>query len=451
MQQEIWFQKYKILGLLGRGGTAKVYLAEHIKLNSYRVIKVISKYHPFYPNLRNEAFVLKNLKHSCIPIIYDIEENEEGSYIVEQYLEGETLEEYVTKVGSLPESIIINYGMQICDLIQYLHFIDRPIFYLDLKPSNIIINNGILKLIDFGSAIFRDELKESQAYFATRGYAAPELYHKGRIDERCDIYGVGMLLYYMASGILIKKQDEGILHIDQVGNCSKHLKAIINQCMKYQPSHRPASIEVLHKKLSAITQKNQFVTKDNSTLSIAVAGSQNRIGTTHFAFRLCNYLYRHGFQCLYQEENDSKCIALLKNRWNIPGNDEGRIVYHGITMEASHPNRGQDSSEFQVVVKDMGVLTEGNLNLFQTSDLKILILGVKDWELEQSEKVLTMVMKDKTVLYMFNFLDGLCFQAIVKNMSRENCYRIPLEPDSFRKTISKSEQELFSEILNHVN
>ncbi len=454
MQQEIWFHKYKILGLLGRGGTAKVYLAEHIILNSYRVIKVISKYHPFYLNLRNEAFVLKNLKHSCIPIIYDIEENEEGSYIVEQYLEGETLEDHVTKFGPLQENITLNYGIQLCDLIQYLHFIERPIFYLDLKPSNIIIHDGILKLVDFGSAIFCDELKEGQAYFATRGYAAPELYHKGRIDGRCDIYGVGMLLYYMTTGILIKKQDEDILHIDQAGNCSKQLKAIINQCLKYQPSRRPASIEVLHKKLSAITQKNQFaknqLMKDNTTLNIAIAGSQSRIGTTHFTFRFCNYLHRHRFRCLYQEENDSKCIALLKNRWNIPRNEEGRIIYQGITMEASNPNRRQDSSTFQVVVKDMGVLTDENLNLFQASDLKILILGAKEWELGQSEKVLTLVMKDRKVLYMFNFLDGKGFQAKVKNMKRKNCYRIPFESDAFQKKISKSEQELFSEILSRV-
>ncbi|MFT4142911.1 MAG: serine/threonine-protein kinase [Mobilitalea sp.] len=451
MQQEIWFQKYKILGLLGRGGTAKVYLAEHIKLNSYRVIKVISKHHPFYLNLRNEAFVLKNLKHSCIPIIYDIEENEEGSYIVEQYLEGETLAEHVAKTGGLQESIILNYGIQLCDLIHYLHCIDRPIFYLDLKPDNIIIHNGVLKLVDFGSAIFRDELVQGQAYFATRGYAAPELYHKGRIDERCDIYGVGMLLYYMATGIPIKKQDEDILHIDQAGNCSKQLKVIINRCLKYQPSHRPASIEILRKKLSAITQKNQFVTKDNTTLYIAVAGGQSRIGTTHFAFRLCNYLHRQGLLCLYYEENDSKCIALLKNRCNIRANNEGRIFYQGITMEASHPNRIQKFERFQVVVKDLGVLTEANLNLFQISDLKILVLGAKYWELEQAEKVLSMVSEDKNILYLFNFLDGLRFQTIVKNMRRESCYRIPHEPDLFRKTISKCEQELFSEILNHVN
>ncbi|MHB8129544.1 MAG: serine/threonine protein kinase, partial [Mobilitalea sp.] len=69
MQQEVWFQKYQILRLLGSGGTARVYLALHIKLNSYRAIKFISKNHPLHDLQRNEALILKNLKHSCIPII----------------------------------------------------------------------------------------------------------------------------------------------------------------------------------------------------------------------------------------------------------------------------------------------------------------------------------------------------------------------------------------------
>ena len=135
MQQEIWFNKYRIIKLLGRGGTAKVFLAEHIKLNSYRAIKCISKNHPLYELQRKEAQILKNLKHSCIPIIYDIEEDKDGSYIVEQYLEGDNLNDYVMSNGTLSEDIIVRFALQLCDLIQYLHSTTRPILYLDLKPG----------------------------------------------------------------------------------------------------------------------------------------------------------------------------------------------------------------------------------------------------------------------------------------------------------------------------
>ena len=119
-------------------------------------------------------------------------------------------------------------GVQLCDLIHYLHSIERPILFVDLKPENIIVAGRTLKLIDFGSAIFRDELTEQQNYFATRGYAAPELYRQKKIDERCDVYGIGMLLYYMATGLVVKNDNTGIDNIDSNGSCSKQLKSIIN-------------------------------------------------------------------------------------------------------------------------------------------------------------------------------------------------------------------------------
>src|SRR5690606_4170247 len=139
MRQEIWFQKYQIIKLLGRGSTAEVYLAKHILLNSYRAIKCISKNHPLYEYHRKEANLLNNLKHPCIPIIYDIEEDENGSYIIEQFIEGHTLKDFVRDKGPIDENIIIHYAIQLCDLLEYLHSVERPIIYLDLKPENIII------------------------------------------------------------------------------------------------------------------------------------------------------------------------------------------------------------------------------------------------------------------------------------------------------------------------
>ena len=298
MQQEIWFQKYQILKLLGRGSTAKVYLALHIKLNSYRVIKFISKNHPNYNLQHKEALILKNLQHSCIPIIYDIEEDEEGSYIVEQYLEGFTLKEYVVSKGHIREDAIIRYGIQLCDLIHYLHSTNRPVLYVDLKPDNIILSEGTLKLIDFGSAIYLDELSSHPDYVGTRGYAAPELYRRNTIDERCDVYGIGMLLYFIVTGKQIRKDVTEIDNIDLTDGCSKQLKSIINRCLKFNPSQRYATVQKLSTHLSAILQKNRFQEKTDQTIKVAIAGTQRRIGVTHFAFRLSNYIIGKNLRCL---------------------------------------------------------------------------------------------------------------------------------------------------------
>jgi len=444
MQQEIWFQKYKIIELLGRGGTAEVYLAEHILLNSYRAIKFISKNHPLYDLQRNEAFILKNLKHSCIPIIYDIEKNEEGSYIVEEYLKGETLKDYISIRGIPREDIIIKFAVQLCELIHYLHSIESPIFYIDLKPDNIIVSEETLKLIDFGSAVYRDKLSEGQGYAGTRGYAAPELYLQDRIDERCDVYGIGMLLYYMASGIPIRKDLKGIENIDRVGHCSRKLKNIINRCLKYHPSQRYASIAKLIKHLSEMKHNTQFESETNQTLKIAIAGTQQRIGVTHFAIRFCNYAISQRYHCLYQEKNESGCVRSILNRYEAVGIQDENYCIEGIPMRAN--NRQEDCRGYQVIVQDYGVLTREKLSDFLNAEIKLLILGAKDWELEYSEAVLNMVAEYKDIAYLFNFMNGIQFRRVMQSMILRNCYRIPYEPDPFMRITSKNGLELFQEL-----
>ena len=446
MQQEIWFQKYRILSLLGRGGTAKVYLAEHIKLNSYRAIKCISKNHPLYELQRNEALILKNLKHSCIPIIYDIEEDEEGSYIVEQYLEGDTLKDYVKSNGTIREDIIIHFAIQLCDLIHYLHSTNRPILYVDLKPDNIILSGRTLKLIDFGSAIYQDELSNKQDYFGTRGYAAPELYLHKKIDERCDVYGIGMLLYYMSTGLMIGKDNAGIDNIDKIGECSKQLKNIINHCLKFNPSQRYASIAQLNKQLSALKEKNRLPYESSQSLTIAIAGAEPRIGVTHLAFRLSKFFIQQKRKCLYQEMNNSGCVWSMKSCFEEVEVRKGICKIEGIPMQQCIQSGQGATSGFQITVQDYGSLTKQNIAQFLSAEVKLLVLGAKDWELGFAEQALNMVAEYKDIVYLFNFLNGRQFQKAMKSMERKNSYRLPYEPDPFAQITEKNGIELFRDL-----
>ena len=446
MQQEIWFHKYRIIKLLGRGSTAKVYLVEHILLNSYRAIKFISKNHPNYELHRKEALLLKNLKHSCIPIIYDIEEDDKGSYIIEQYLEGITLKEYVQSQGAVCEDIIIRFALQLCDLIQYLHSIERPILYLDLKPENIIVTGTTIKLIDFGSAIYKDELKEGQGYCATRGYAAPELYRRDIIDERCDVYGIGMLLYYMVTGFYIENSFEKIANVDLAGGCSKQLKNIINRCLKFNPSQRYSSVAHLSKQLSAIARKEKQYDKSSQSLRIAVAGAQHRIGVTHLSFRICSYFIHKRRKCVYEEKNNSDCVRLIKYRYGglIPKDNIYEI--NGIPMLPKDCNKMQRETLYPIRIQDYGCLTKEMETDFLEADIKILVLGAKDWELVFAEQLLERMPEQKDILYFFNYVNGRQFQQITKSMKQRNCYRIPYEPDPFAKPKGKNEMELFREL-----
>lgn len=446
MQQEIWFQKYRIIKLLGSGGTARVYLAEHIYLNSYRAIKCIFKNHPLYNLLRKEAFILKNLKHSCIPIIYDIEEDEYGSYIIEQYLEGETLSNFTKGNGILNEETIIHFTLQICDLIHYLHSNERPVLFLDLKPDNLLIANDELKLIDFGSAIYLDETKNGQDYLGTRGYAAPELYGHNTIDERCDVYSIGMLLYYMTTGFVFLHKKSDIENVDQISNCSKQLKNIINRCLKFNSSQRYASVSDLKKELSAVIRKNQYYQATNQPVRIAVAGALERIGTTHFSFRICCYYVRKRMKCFYQEKNGSRCIWNIKNRYEDPEGIKGIFKINGIPVLEKEEENLYDLSAYPIIVEDYGVLTKDNRKDFLKADVKLLILGTKDWELTCAEHAIDLVTEYQDMIYLFNFLSDRQFHLAIKNMEQRKCYRIPYEPDPFAKPTDRNGQEIFCEL-----
>ena len=447
MSQEIWFDKYRIIKLIGQGGTAEVYLAEHIKLNSFRAIKHISKHHPLYKLQLKEAQILKDLKHSCIPIVYDIEEDEDGSYIVEQYLEGVTLKEYVTERNYLNDNIIIHFALQICDLINYLHSVKRPILYLDLTPDTIIVTDRTVKLIDFGSAMFRDEANKNAEYYGTIGYAAPELYDKVSLDERCDVYGIGVLLYFMATGQSLSTSGEKIEHIDFMGSRSKKLGRIISRCLRFDPSQRYASVSVLEEQLSAIMKNKKHLLNPGSSIEIGIAGAQSRIGTTHMSFRLCNYFRRQNLECLYIEQNKSRGLWQAINRYMGLNNDTDIFKLNGISMICADNTQMTDMSGYNVVIRDYGCLNINNKVQFLECEIKILLLGAKDWELGYSEEALELVSEYKDVIFLFNFVNGRQFRQVIKSMMFRNCLRIPYEPDPFARPKDKNSHEFFRELV----
>ncbi len=451
MQEEIWFQKYRIIRLLGRGGTARVYLAEHVKLNSYRAIKCLSKNHPLYELQLKEAYILKNLKHPCIPIIYDIEEDQNGSYIVEQYLEGVTLKSYVAARGYLASECIMHFALQLCDLIHYLHHIERPLLYLDLKPDNIIVAGNDLKLVDFGSALYRDEaVGGNQGYCATYGYAAPELYQREGIDERCDVYGIGMLMYFMATGCCLGKDNQSIGNIDTYHTCSRKLKKIISRCLRIQPQRRYASAAALSKAISAGRRSLPGLCESGPSIRIAVAGVQPRIGVTHLCFRLCKFFMQKTVSCIYRECNASDTIRVIRNRYEGLETDGNTVRLRGITMLIPGRKDERDVRECQVLVEDYGILTKDKLASYLEADLPLLLLGGKDWELNQAEEGLRLLTDQKKPVYLFNFMDGNQFRQAVRQMGRRNCLRIPYAPDPYANPVRGAELEFLEELAETV-
>ncbi len=196
LQKEI-LEKYHPLQLLHQGLGGDVWLVEHIGLSSKRVLKAVEKSHPQYDILAREAKVLQQCQHPSIPIIYDILEFDTQTYIIEEFIEGENLKQYILRQNHLSDSLLLHFSIQLCEILQFLHHPTRAILHLDLKPDNILVSNHQLKLIDFGSAICQNQQKKSLFIFGTPKYCAPEMKEAGVLTERTDIYLLGRCMEYM--------------------------------------------------------------------------------------------------------------------------------------------------------------------------------------------------------------------------------------------------------------
>lgn len=155
-----------------------------------------------YERILREADMIKNLKCPGIPVVFDIEDNNDSICIIEEYISGKSLTEYISEAGCITVHDMADIGIRICDIISYLHEC-AGIVHLDIKPSNIIIRDNSdgereVFIIDFDNSDMIDGRHAGHAMYITAGYAAPEQYD-GDGSVRSDIYSIGILLLYMAS------------------------------------------------------------------------------------------------------------------------------------------------------------------------------------------------------------------------------------------------------------
>ena len=202
IKDTLLFGKYQLLRCIGQGRSGSVFLAVHVELKEYRAIKQVSKNCLSYEQFLKEALLLKELRHPGIPIVYDVEEDSEFSYLIEEFLEGNSVYDLVKSQGYLLQEAAIGYGIQICSLVNYLHLAEKtPILHLDLQPKNLLLCHGKIKLIDFGSAAVQKDANAASRRYGTPGYCAPEQWQqKDVLDVRTDVYAIGALLYFMVTG-----------------------------------------------------------------------------------------------------------------------------------------------------------------------------------------------------------------------------------------------------------
>ena len=243
--------KYKLLKLIGQGGTFKVFLAMDVRLNKIWAVKILRD---DYQNadyetqgmLRkialHEATLLQDLNHPAIPNIVDIIDVPGFFATVQEYVEGETLNEIVKTCGAQPVDLVMDWAKQLCDVLAYLHALKPPHIHRDIKPNNLILTpNGRIKIIDFGiMRTYKPAQKNDTCSLGTKGYAAPEQYGgRGQTDARTDIYGVGMTLYCLLTGLDPKEENFVVRPLCQVNPAlPKGIEYIIDKCIQRNPEDR---------------------------------------------------------------------------------------------------------------------------------------------------------------------------------------------------------------------
>ena len=283
--------KYHVLQLLHHGIGGRVWLVEHKTLGGKRVLKAIEKSHPQHDVLAQEAKILQQCQHSSIPIIYDILEFNTQTYIVEEFIQGENLKQYIVRQRSISASLLLEISIQLCDILIFLHNPARKILHLDIKPENLLLVNQTLKLIDFGSAICLKQQNQSGIIFGTPAYCAPEMKSMGALTERTDIYCMGRCMEYL------------LFHTPKP---PKGYRNIVNRCLRKQEKEYASAQEILEDLKRVCRRQRRERSKETW---YAVAGVLSEHDGTMAALQLAMYLRdQHKTTVLYLDCTEGRLM-----------------------------------------------------------------------------------------------------------------------------------------------
>lgn len=248
--------RYEIIGLLGEGGMANVYLANDVILNRKVAVKVLrgdlASDEKFIRRFQREALSASSLSHPNIVEMYDVGEEDGHYYIVMEYVEGITLKQLIQRNGPLTVPEVIDIMLQLTSGLACAH--DAYIIHRDIKPQNILIlDNGLVKITDFGVAMAMNnsQLTQTNSLLGSVHYLPPEQVGGKGSTMKSDIYSLGILMYELLVG---KIPFSGENHVEIA---LKHMQDALPS-VRSNNQKIPQSIENIILKAAAKNPKNRY-------------------------------------------------------------------------------------------------------------------------------------------------------------------------------------------------
>lgn len=250
--------RYEVVRRIGGGGMGAVYLAKDRNLgDAPRAVKEMIESHlddtqheKAIADFKRESLLLTELEHPSIPTVYDYfyDEESERFYLVMKFIPGSDLASRLraSPGGRIDELTVTEWGVQVADVLHYLHTRPQPIIYRDLKPANLMFDSNLnrIMLIDFGIARWVNKKEKGVTAVGTMGYAPPELF-SGQADARVDIYSLGATMFHLLTGS--DPQDNPLLIFDFTKNprprqinpqLSSEIEQLLTRAVEYKPEHR---------------------------------------------------------------------------------------------------------------------------------------------------------------------------------------------------------------------
>jgi hypothetical protein len=252
--------RYRIIGLLGRGGMGEVYRADDLKLGQPVALKFLPPKLADDPVRRERFFaevrITRQLSHPNICRVYDIADIDGRHFLSMEYIDGEDLASLLKRIGHLTNEKALDIARQLAAGLAAAH--ERGVLHRDLKPANIMLDgHGRVRITDFGLAIAVEDESQAAEIAGTPAYMAPEQLAGKGATVRSDMYSLGLVLYEIYTGkkaftatTLAELRQQKETHTPRAASEIREgidpvVERLIRRCMERDPNARPASVAQL--------------------------------------------------------------------------------------------------------------------------------------------------------------------------------------------------------------